>query len=87
MKLLSMLTKNRVPQLVILICAIEISIYLWSVWTATFDLDNFFGIEPEFIFDKCARLAGRVSSVLILFTLMMVGYYGLKKMNRKKNRS
>ncbi len=73
-----MLTKKRIPLLIVLICCIEVSIYLWASWTATLDKNSFLGIEPEFIFDKCARLAGRVSSVIILITLLMVGYNGLK---------
>lgn len=74
-----MLTKKRIPLLIALICCIEVSIYLWAVWTTTFNMSNFFAIQPEFVFDKCARIAGRVSSVLILISLLMVGYYGLKK--------
>ena len=77
MKLL-ILTKKRIPLLIAIICCIELSIYLWSVWTSTLNLNNFFAIQSEFIFDKCARLAGRISSFLILITLFMVGYYGLK---------
>lgn len=76
---LPMLTKKRIPLLIALICCIEVSIYLWAVWTTTFNMSNFFAIQPEFVFDKCARIAGRVSSVLILISLLMVGYYGLKK--------
>ena len=71
--------KNRIPLLIAIICCIEILIYLWAVWTTSFDKSNFFAIEPAFVFDKCARLAGRISSFLILTTLLMVGYYGLKK--------
>ena len=74
-----MLTKKRIPLLIALICCIELLIYSWSVWTATFDRSNFFGIEPEFIFNKCARNSGRISAALILITLLMVGYYGLKE--------
>ncbi len=78
MKLL-MLTKKRIPLLIALICCIELSIYLWAVWTTSFDMNNFFAITPEFIFDKCARNAGRISSFIFLISLLMVGYYGLKK--------
>lgn len=81
------LTKKRLPLLFVLICCIELSIYLWSVWTSTLDLNHFFAIQSEFIFDKCARLAGRISSFLILIALFMVGYYGLRKIyddDRKK---
>jgi hypothetical protein len=75
----TMLTKKRIPLLIATITCIEILIYLWAVWTTTFDKSNFFAIEQDFIFDKCARIAGRISSVLFLITLLMVGYYGLKK--------
>jgi membrane-associated HD superfamily phosphohydrolase len=74
-----MLTKEKLPPLVAAICVVELLIYCWSVWTSTFDRSNFFGIEPAFIFDKCARIAGRISSVIFLVNLLMVGYYGLKK--------
>jgi hypothetical protein len=84
-----MLTKKRLPLLIAIICCTEIVIYLWAAWTATLDKSNFFGIEPEFVFDKCARLAGRISSFIILITLLMVGYYGLKKIydEEKKKKS
>jgi hypothetical protein len=74
-----MLTKKRIPLLVAIICCTELLIYLWAVWTTTFYKGNFFAIEPEFIFNKAARIAGRISSVLILMPLLMVGYYGLKE--------
>lgn len=77
-----MLTKKRLPQLIVFICSIEISIYLWAIWTATLDKSNFFSIESEYIFDKCARNSGRISAFIILITLMMVGYYGLKEIYR-----
>lgn len=74
-----MLTRKRLPYSVALILILELSIYLWSVWTSTLDPDSFFAIEPQFIWDKCARLAGRVSTAIFLITLLMVGYFGLKK--------
>lgn len=74
-----MLTKEKLPPLIAAICVVELLIYCWSVWTSTFDRSNFFGIEPAFIFDKCARIAGRISSLIFLVNLLMVGYYGLKK--------
>jgi hypothetical protein len=74
-----MLTIKRIPLLIALICLIEVAIYLWAVWTSSFDEGNFFAIHSEFILDKCARLAGRISSVLIFFALIMVGYNGLRK--------
>src|SRR5688572_309892 len=76
---LLMLTKKRISLLIALIGGVEVSIYLWAVWTSTLDSSNYFAIQSEFVFDKSARLAGRISSVLILFTLLMVSYYGLKK--------
>ncbi|MDQ3102185.1 MAG: hypothetical protein M3R08_12415 [Bacteroidota bacterium] len=47
----------------------EIEIYLWAVWTT----------EQEFVFDKCARNSGRVSSGLMLGSLLLIGFHGLKK--------
>ena len=81
------MTKNRLPLLIALICCIELSIYLWAYWTSTLDINNYFAIKSEFIFDKCARLSGRISSFIILVALSMVGYYGLKNIygdERKK---
>ncbi len=63
-----MFTKKRIPLLIAFICCLEVIIYFWAVWTT----------EAEFVFDKCARNAGRVSSAIILLTLLMVGRYGLK---------
>jgi hypothetical protein len=74
-----MLTKKKLPLLVASIICLEIAIYLWAVWTSTLDKSNFFAIEPEFIFDKCARNSGRVSSTLNLIILLMIGYFGLKQ--------
>jgi hypothetical protein len=73
-----MLTKTRLPLFVALIFCLELLIYFWSYWTSTFDEGNYFAMHAEFIFDKSARLAGRVSSLLILLILCMVGYFGLK---------
>ncbi len=74
-----MLTTRRLPALFAFICCIEVLIYLWAAWTTTFDKSIFFAIDPEFVFDKCARIAGRISSVIILIPLLMVGHYGLKE--------
>jgi hypothetical protein len=85
---LRMLTIKRLPLLIAFICCLEVVIYLWAVWTSTMDTGNFFAIQSEFIFDKCARIAGRISSVLILIILLNVGYYGLKSIfadDRKRN--
>jgi hypothetical protein len=73
-----MLTKKYLPLLIFLICSLELLIYLWANWTTTFSQNNFFAIEPQFVFDKSARIAGRISSVLILIPLFMVGRYGLR---------
>lgn len=84
-----MLTRKRLPLFIALIFGLEISIFLWSFWTSKFNEGNYFAINSEFIFDKCARLAGRISSVLILTTLLMAGYYGVKMIfdNEKKRDS
>jgi len=84
-----MLTRKRLPLLITLIFCFELLIYLWSFWTSTFSEGNYFSIYSEFIFDKCARLAGRISSVLILIILLMVGYSGLKRIyaDEKKRKS
>ena len=84
-----MLIKNKIPVLVASILCIELAIYFWSAWTATLDESNFFAIEREFIFDKCARNSGRVSSALNLIILMMIGYFGLRQIyseDKKKDK-
>lgn len=74
-----MLTKKRIPVLVIGIILMELMIYLWAFWTTTLSKNNFFAMDAAYFFDKCARNSGRVSAAIILFTLLMIGYYGLKK--------
>ncbi len=74
-----MLTKNRLPLLISLVICIEIVIYWWAYRTSTVEKSNFFAIESDFIFDKCARNSGRVSSALNLVILLMIGYFGLKR--------
>ena len=64
-----MLTKRKLPLLIAFIGCVEIAIYLWAVWTT----------ETEFVFDKCARNSGRVSSFINLAILLLIGFYGLKK--------
>jgi hypothetical protein len=76
-----MLTKNKMPLVVAAIICLEIVIYLWALWTSTMDQNNFFAIEPVFIFDKCARNSGRVSSALNLSILIMIGYYGFNQIH------
>lgn len=66
---LFMLTKNRIPILIALICCLEILIYFWATCTT----------DADFVINKCARNAGRASETLNLFILIMVGYFGLKQ--------
>lgn len=68
-----MLTKKRLPIYIFLIFFIELLIYFWATWSC----------EAEFIFDKCARNSGRASSAILLFILLMIGFYGLKKIFSK----
>ncbi len=69
--------KYKLPLLISSVICLEILIYLWARWTANLDGDDFFAIESQFIFDKCARNSGRVSSVINLILLLVVGYFGL----------
>jgi len=77
-----MSTKNKLPLLIALIICLEIVIYLWAFWTSTLDKSNFFAIDSEFIFNKCARNSGRVASAINLIILLMIGYFGLKQIYR-----
>jgi hypothetical protein len=73
-----MIKKSRLPLLLVLIFILEALIYLWAVLMT----------EPEFVTDKCARNSGRVSSMLNLAMLLMIGYYGLSNIyneQRKKD--
>ena len=73
-----MLTKKRIFLLIAFIFCLEGIIYGWAVWTT----------DTHFVFDKCARNSGRVSSLMNLIILLMIGYYGLKKIygeNQKKD--
>lgn len=81
-----MLTKNKLPLLIALILCLESLIYLWSYWTSTLDTSNFFAIESEFIFDKCARNSGRVASAINLIILLMIGYFGIKHIYHDYNK-
>ncbi len=64
-----MLTKSRLSLNIFLILFIECLVYFWAFWTT----------KTDFIFDKCARNSGRASSAIILSVLLMIGFYGLKK--------
>lgn len=78
-----MLAKNKLPLLIALILCLESLIYLWAYWTSTLDPNNYFAIESEFIFNKCARNSGRVASAINLVILLMIGYFGLKQIYRE----
>lgn len=78
MKDLIVLSKDKLWLWIALVAGLEVSIYLWAIFTASLDGDNYFSLAPEFLFDKCARNSGRVSAALILAALLMVGYYGMK---------
>jgi succinate dehydrogenase hydrophobic anchor subunit len=74
-----MLTKKKLPLLILMVICIELLIYFWAVWTT----------DHEFVFNKCARNSGRFSTGIILLALLMVGFYGLKKIfleERKKGK-
>lgn len=81
-----MLNRAKLPLWIAAIACIEVCVYLWAVWTSTFERDNFFAIEPRFILDKSARIAGRVSAALILFILSFVGYHGLNKIYAERRK-
>jgi hypothetical protein len=63
---------------------LEALIYVWSVWSARQKNYNYFSISNKFIFEKCARNSGRVSAILNLIILLMIGYYGLNKIYSDK---
>jgi DMSO/TMAO reductase YedYZ heme-binding membrane subunit len=65
-----MLKSYRLPLLIAFIFALEGIVYLWANWTTD---------DSNFVFAKCARNSGRASAALNLIILIMVGYYGLKK--------
>ena len=64
---------------ILIIFCLEVLIYAWSAWTATFKNDNYFAISHQLIFQKCARNSGRVSAILNLVIVLMLGYFGLKQ--------
>lgn len=57
---------------------------MWAAWTATLENGNYFAITNKFIFEKCARNSGRLSALLNLVILLMLGYLGLKQIYSKK---
>ena len=72
-----MLKNYRIPLLILCIGCLEGATYLWAVWTTE---------EVHFIFAKCARNSGRASAALNLIVLVIVGYYGLKKIYKEGNK-
>lgn len=68
------------------IIAAEVIVYVWAAWTASLKPDNFFAIEPAFIFDKCARNSGRISAAINLLLVLMAGHYGFKKIYREQRK-
>lgn len=67
-----MLKKNRILLLITFIICLEGVIFGWAIWTT----------ETDFVFDKCARNSGRVSSLINLMIICMIGFHGLKKIYR-----
>jgi hypothetical protein len=73
-----MLMKRRIPLFLVMVFCLEAIIYFWAVWTT----------EAEFVFDKCARNSGRVSSMLNLLILVLIGHFSFKRIyedEHKKN--
>lgn len=77
-----MFSKTPLPLLLLFVICLELIIYLWSRWTSTLDLSNFFAIEPAFIFDKCARNSGRLSSAINLVIVLLIGYSGYRQISQ-----
>ncbi len=74
-----MLTASKLPIFIAVNLGMEAGIYYWSAWTATLEESNLFFIEPSYVFDKCARISGRVSAVLNVMILFMIAWFGLKE--------
>lgn len=66
-----MLTRNKLPLLILVVLSIELIIYLWALGTT----------RPEFVFDKCARNSGRVSSIINFGLLLIIGFQGFRKIH------
>ncbi len=71
---------------ILIIFCLEVLIYVWSAWTANLKKDNYFAISHQVIFEKCARNSGRVSALLNLVILLVVGYFGLKQIYSDKEK-
>ncbi|MBK7383271.1 MAG: hypothetical protein IPP83_16705 [Flavobacteriales bacterium] len=66
---MDVLYRSKLRTLILLLLCLELVIFLWALGTT----------EPEFVCDKCARNSGRVSSIINLGTLLLIGYYGFGK--------
>jgi hypothetical protein len=69
---------------ILIIFCLEVLIYAWSACTATLKKGNYFAISSQLIFEKCARNSGRVSAILNLTIILMLGYFGLKQIYSDK---
>lgn len=69
---------------ILIILSLEVLIYIWAAWTATLQNGNYFAISHKLIFEKCARNSGRISAILNLVILLLLGYYGLKQIYSEK---
>jgi hypothetical protein len=74
-----MFAEIKLPFLIVIIFCLELIIYLWSVFSASLKDGNYFSISKKLVFEKCARNSGRISAILNLIILLMIGYWGLKK--------
>jgi len=79
-----MVTEIRMPVFIVAIFCLEALIYLWSAWTAKQKDGNYFAISNKLIFEKCARNSGRVSAILNLIILFLIGYFGLNQIYSDK---
>ena len=67
------------PKYFIALIALELIILIWAAWTASLKESNYLAIPQHKIFEKCARNSGRVSAMLNVLILMMIGHFGLQK--------
>ncbi len=79
-----MSTEIKMLYFIAVIICLEVLIYLWSAWTASLKKDNYFAISHQLIFEKCARNSGRVSAILNLVIVLMIGIFGLKRIYFEK---
>jgi hypothetical protein len=65
------LDRGRLPVLIGALLGLELLILLWALGTT----------KSEFVFDKCARNSGRVSSLINLGLLLIIGWQGFKRIH------